>query len=225
MPNSLKRSRNATVYPLLGAAVAACHSNLDDQWTAQTGSVGTAQTGSVDCGSIDCPDGQRDRRHRSGHEPAKGAKLPFSPSTTSVTKTERAGKGPVLVAGPEGIGVPPLFEAGVAPDAGVFRDAAAAATDEDCDASDARGPEPVIKTDSGQCGGDEADVDSDSDDTPDCDDGCPLNADKVEPGQCGCDLPDTDRDWDGLADCLDVCPLRYAMTPCGCPYPVRCSNL
>lgn len=46
-------------------------------------------------------------------------------------------------------------------------------------------------------------LDSDQDGTPDCQDECPLNAEKTEAGVCGCDLPDIDSDGDGVLDCED----------------------
>lgn len=49
-------------------------------------------------------------------------------------------------------------------------------------------------------------VDSDSDGTPDCDDGCPNDPNKTEAGVCGCGTADSDSDGDGLADCVDTCP-------------------
>jgi parallel beta-helix repeat protein len=50
------------------------------------------------------------------------------------------------------------------------------------------------------------DTDSDSDGTPDCNDGCPNDSAKTEPGDCGCGTPDEDSDKDGIFDCNDPCP-------------------
>jgi hypothetical protein len=49
-------------------------------------------------------------------------------------------------------------------------------------------------------------MDSDSDGTDDCNDGCPSDTDKTEPGICGCGVSDDDSDGDGIADCNDICP-------------------
>jgi hypothetical protein len=49
-------------------------------------------------------------------------------------------------------------------------------------------------------------MDSDSDGTDDCNDGCPSDPEKIEPGVCGCGVSDTDSDSDGVADCNDICP-------------------
>ncbi len=61
--------------------------------------------------------------------------------------------------------------------------------------------------------------DTDGDDTPDCLDGCPDDANKTAPGACGCGIPDTDSDSDGSADCNDGCPNDGNKTSpgqCGC---------
>jgi len=50
------------------------------------------------------------------------------------------------------------------------------------------------------------DVDSDSDGTTDCNDGCPNDVNKTDPGICGCGVSDVDSDSDGTADCNDGCP-------------------
>lgn len=48
--------------------------------------------------------------------------------------------------------------------------------------------------------------DSDDDQVPDCDDGCPNDPFKVEPGICGCGESDADSDDDDVIDCEDGCP-------------------
>ncbi len=50
------------------------------------------------------------------------------------------------------------------------------------------------------------DTDTDSDGTPDCNDGCPDDPAKIDPGACGCGVADTDTDSDGTPDCNDGCP-------------------
>jgi hypothetical protein len=63
------------------------------------------------------------------------------------------------------------------------------------------------------------DADSDGDGTLDCNDGCPLDAQKTEPGVCGCDMADNDSDGDGTLDCNDGCPAdlaKIAPGVCGC---------
>ncbi len=63
------------------------------------------------------------------------------------------------------------------------------------------------------------DVDSDGDDTPDCDDECPDDPDKTEPEECGCGEPEHDADWDGTPNCIDDCPHDPDKTVpgvCGC---------
>lgn len=52
----------------------------------------------------------------------------------------------------------------------------------------------------------DCDVDSDSDGTVDCIDGCVNDPGKTEPGACGCGIADTDSDSDGVPDCIDQCP-------------------
>jgi len=62
-------------------------------------------------------------------------------------------------------------------------------------------------------------VDTDSDGTADCLDGCPLDPLKIAPGICGCGVSDVDTDGDGTADCIDGCPadpLKIAPGICGC---------
>lgn len=64
-----------------------------------------------------------------------------------------------------------------------------------------------------------ADTDTDNDGTPDCNDGCPNDANKTAPGTCGCGVADTDSDNDGTADCNDGCPNdpnKTAPGQCGC---------
>eukprot|EP00808_Paulinella_micropora_P029302 g18286.t1 len=88
----------------------------------------------------------------------------------------------------------------------------------------------------GVCGCTAADVDTDSDGTPDCKDGCPINAlktaaglcgcdkcptdpNKFYPGVCGCLVSDVDSDKDGTPDCNDGCPndpLKIVPGQCGC---------
>jgi hypothetical protein len=61
--------------------------------------------------------------------------------------------------------------------------------------------------------------DDDFDGVNNCDDACPVHADKFEPGVCGCDAPDVDTDDDGVLDCNDGCPEDSAKTSpdhCGC---------
>ncbi|MEE9438418.1 MAG: GEVED domain-containing protein, partial [Saprospiraceae bacterium] len=62
-------------------------------------------------------------------------------------------------------------------------------------------------------------VDTDNDGTPDCNDGCPNDANKIETGQCGCGIADTDSDSDGTSDCNDACPNdanKISIGQCGC---------
>lgn len=62
-------------------------------------------------------------------------------------------------------------------------------------------------------------TDTDEDMTPDCNDGCPMDARKVDPGICGCGVSDEDSDQDGTADCDDDCPADANKTSpqqCGC---------
>jgi hypothetical protein len=64
-----------------------------------------------------------------------------------------------------------------------------------------------------------AELDSDLDGTPDCNDGCPLDPLKIAAGQCGCGVVDTDTDGDLTADCNDGCPndpAKIAPGVCGC---------
>lgn len=64
--------------------------------------------------------------------------------------------------------------------------------------------------------------DGDGDNTPDCDDTCPVDHFKPAPGMCGCGNPDTDSDEDGTANCMDSCPAdNMKITPgtCGCGNP------
>lgn len=68
----------------------------------------------------------------------------------------------------------------------------------------------------GQC------VDSDGDQTSDCEDRCPSDPGKTEHGICGCGISDADTDGDGRADCMDGCPNdANKMHPlqCGCGVP------
>ena len=60
--------------------------------------------------------------------------------------------------------------------------------------------DPAATCDDGTC-----DIaDSDQDGVLDCNDGCPLDANKTEPGICGCGTPDNDTDLDGLFDCEEL---------------------
>ncbi|MCP4124424.1 MAG: T9SS type A sorting domain-containing protein, partial [Bacteroidetes bacterium] len=71
----------------------------------------------------------------------------------------------------------------------------------------------------GTCGCGVADTDTDSDGTPDCNDGCPTDPNKTAAGDCGCGVADTDTDSDGTADCIDGCPTdpnKTAAGDCGC---------
>ncbi|MDA7668795.1 hypothetical protein N8596_00835, partial [bacterium] len=45
-------------------------------------------------------------------------------------------------------------------------------------------------------------LDSDSDGTIDCFDGCPDDPSKTDPGACGCGNPETDANGDGVPDCV-----------------------
>ncbi len=47
---------------------------------------------------------------------------------------------------------------------------------------------------------------ADTDGTPDCMDGCPLNKEKVQPGKCGCDRMKTKTANDGTISCNNQCP-------------------
>jgi hypothetical protein len=71
----------------------------------------------------------------------------------------------------------------------------------------------------GTCDCEAGSTDTDSDGTPDCDDGCPNDPDKTEAGACNCGVPDDDGDGDGTPDCSDGCPNDPAKTApgsCGC---------
>eukprot|EP00808_Paulinella_micropora_P019295 g23824.t1 len=76
----------------------------------------------------------------------------------------------------------------------------------------------------GVCGCNASDVDTDSDGTPDCKDGCPINAAKTSAGLCGCGKvdPTTDLNGDGQVtseDCNDQCPTdpnKFYPGVCGC---------
>ncbi|UCE58726.1 MAG: PKD domain-containing protein [Phycisphaerales bacterium] len=80
-------------------------------------------------------------------------------------------------------------------------------------------PTDPDKTEPGICGCGVADIDTDSDGTPDCSDSCPDDGNKVTPGTCGCGVADDDSDSDGTADCNDGCPNdvnKAAPGACGC---------
>jgi hypothetical protein len=70
--------------------------------------------------------------------------------------------------------------------------------------------------------GDPCATDADGDGTPDCNDGCPDDANKIDPGTCGCGTADSDSDGDGTADCNDGCPAdagKITAGVCGCGVP------
>lgn len=89
----------------------------------------------------------------------------------------------------------------------------------ECTANLDQCPEDENKRDPGTCGCGTADVDADTDGTPDCLDQCPADAAKVLAGSCGCGLPDTDTDNDTVLDCDDACaedPNKTSPGECGC---------
>ena len=55
-------------------------------------------------------------------------------------------------------------------------------------------PEDPEKTDPGECGCGEVDIDSDGDLTADCNDLCPNEPSKTEPGECGCEVPASEEE-------------------------------
>ena len=65
-------------------------------------------------------------------------------------------------------------------------------------------PDDPFKLEPGICGCGIADLDTDLDGTPDCNDGCPEDPFKTDPGVCGCGTADTDSDGDCTPDCQDV---------------------
>ena len=72
------------------------------------------------------------------------------------------------------------------------------------------------------CGEDVPPIDTDGDETLDCDEECDLDPDKLLPGICGCGHPDTDTDLDETADCNDECDLdpdkiEPGICDCGVP--------
>ncbi len=72
-----------------------------------------------------------------------------------------------------------------------------------------------ICNDSGVCVPEEncdSSVDTDSDGTPDCEDGCPEDDEKMAPGACGCGAVDEDADSDGTPDCLQGVPDPQQLT-------------
>jgi len=75
----------------------------------------------------------------------------------------------------------------------------------------------------GVCGCNIADVDTDIDGIPDCQDACPDDPLKSNPGQCGCGISDAvHSDADGIPDCNDQCPsdpIKSAPGSCGCGVP------
>lgn len=66
------------------------------------------------------------------------------------------------------------------------------------------------------------DVDTDSDGTVDCFDGCANDPGKSQPGICGCGLTDADDDGDLALNCEDQCPAdsnKVLAGSCGCGFP------
>jgi hypothetical protein len=64
----------------------------------------------------------------------------------------------------------------------------------------------------------DAGADSDADGTPDCNDGCPSDANKIAPGECGCGVADTDSNADGVPDCSAQPPPQQPL-PAACCAP------
>lgn len=62
-------------------------------------------------------------------------------------------------------------------------------------------PEDSNKTEPGDCGCGDLDIDSDGDGTADCIDECVNDSLKTEPGVCGCGTPDTDINNNDTIDC------------------------
>ena len=83
------------------------------------------------------------------------------------------------------------------------RDAGPTDAGPDADAGSDLCPDDPDKTEPGVCGCGTPDDDSDSDGTPDCEDGCPFDPMKFDPGVCGCGDPDLDSDSDGFLACED----------------------
>ncbi len=99
--------------------------------------------------------------------------------------------------------------------------------------------DPNRQTDPGQCGcgdtrwtgGRQTDTspgqetDTDIDNTPDCKDLCPNDANRIAPGRCGCNSTfseTSDGDGDGTPDCNDDCPDdpdKTQVGACGCNVP------
>ena len=80
-------------------------------------------------------------------------------------------------------------------------------------------PEDAAKSEPGQCGCGELDIDSDQDGVANCNDECPSNELKTVAGACGCSESDDDADEDGTPDCIDECPNNPEKTEagdCGC---------
>ena len=69
-----------------------------------------------------------------------------------------------------------------------------------------------------QCPGGDDTIDTDSDGTPDCLDGCPLDPLKTEPGRCGCGVVDTavqgDFNCDGVFDIQDYQAMQAELGIC-----------
>jgi hypothetical protein len=65
-------------------------------------------------------------------------------------------------------------------------------------------------------------MDTDGDNTADCDDECPDDANKILEGACGCGVEDKDTDKDGALDCDEFCdddPNKIRPGDCGCGVP------
>jgi hypothetical protein len=67
-----------------------------------------------------------------------------------------------------------------------------------------------------------ADGNRDGDSLPDCEDGCPDDAEKLAAGACGCGFAETDSDDDSALDCNETCDsdaAKLAPGACGCGNP------
>lgn len=83
-------------------------------------------------------------------------------------------------------------------------------------------PDNEDKTEPGECGCDELDIDADKDGVVDCIDECPEDSAKAVEGICGCGTADVDTDEDGTMDCEDLCPEdvnKIEAGNCGCGTP------
>ena len=79
--------------------------------------------------------------------------------------------------------------------------------------------DPVKNVDTGVCGCNSPDLDTDEDGLENCIDECPTDPLKTEVGTCGCWAPDVDTDEDGTLDCNDQCPEdpeKSLLGECGC---------